>query len=1643
MNIMYPTSHRDTLDVYRTNYLKSYPLGLRHCFVASPSAGKRLGRRLFSSKAEYTQYVLADYDPTGRHRPADFARRVDRRVAEERAALSLELVHTIRRAALGEVTLGLPFDEDAYLSVTALRSVKRKRAPDVIYFNYQEHELGYGQPTFKRRTQIGRDRLVSDTQVVNIADWSVYVRIPEPIDGKDDTQRKLRIAGDVTRSNLSSPMPADTPTLASTSYVTPRCASQLLHKRVKHIRDELCGTLPSFLLEKPPTFPLTPLTIRCTDGRIPDPPSTPRMPLQPYGIQWRPPSYRLNSPLYAGTRPASSIKKMKGSRIVLSPDVFGPVKVVKLCAVSEERDTGKNEKGEKQERTGKTSDKENAKPTGQKNQAKTEIKTIGDRKESDNEGVSTPANSKVPVRLSNTEESESPSSLTLRGSSATHDADDESSHAIVSIADSCTSLRSEEEERSLAGELSSSPLMSPMKRMSPSFYRPLRPEASGNRTEAAAVGEPGSAPAATIYPGSHPLSSIEAGTGPLSIIQTTQGLHQCRPLSSETDAPLRDASLRESAVRHSMTSQRCTPVPSHELAVPTASSPVNGPAKDEDISPPAPITAREVIPLDGYERLFAPISSGQFDDAVEIEDVKDSAPSVTTQPSRTAQSSATAEDFATTLAGGSSMSCNESLFAATSPGQFDDAVRDSAVEIETTATTLARSTTPVSSPTANQECLNVSVFFGRLNDATKGRDVETPEESGLTVAVSSPSYELDGAMKEGDTAGHDSSLPLSHKSDELGREISDVRNDMDVATVVTTRDISAPSVEVSDLFATAGVEETMILEPCVNDCLMSVPADSSITLPVERNLSPSGPAVSFVLGTPTPVLRPVECLSPRPIPFASTTAIPEVQRIPNPSTIAVGNLPSADTAAAVADANACQTLMLIDDVDADIVNLTTVESEPMATNSVLEVAIPPLGPEYRPSTSDSGAPAKMDMVCHPTEDEDGPMDVEMITPASSLMDIDQVPVASVLMDIDEDQAPPTVTPAAVVELVAQQPVDHQSAVQHSVVSGPILHELPVVSENIDQDEVLGDEDDLFGDGQVLSNEDEPMFQDNAEHIGVADHGNDWSPETLTGSDKLDVDQDMLAEAERFLADIGISLGVTAVLDDRRMEHRPMGLMDDDVTMVDSIGLDVLNQVKQKTTLPPAEDTLRNLAGGYDPSHDTPLALPDEPACPVPLLPRPPPSNSRPSTPPPPPWSPIPSSSPSPPSQPPVPTSPCVPASPDWNALFGDDEEKTPDESEIAPPAMPAAASVDDDLDSLFGPEPPEPSPDTVSCIKSSDSLMETDSPSTDLPSNQQACEPLTYRQQQWDEMSGVEEQGQSTENPDVDMNAAPDTTPWNWSSHGDSSLTPFGKLVGEFQEFIGDDCMTVLDAVPDVTSHNSRSTSQDRSAPASEFPPPTRMGDDFFSPRSSDKVVQGTRVGPQRTKRRTRHGAPYSSYAKQRKDGALEAITAIVNTPSMAMGCSVDVGVADTPCPKQVRDKAAEKEKVQRRRQLRRERKRKQKEDKENAKQMTGIKIRFNPRGKTAEQKLQIISPYSPPDDGSLDGLLYALMASNLNTSPTPSTDITDDLLKSMASLGVSNDSLPAGSGARHALSNRSSTCTDRGIFALFGLPCVPRSRPR
>lgn len=96
-------------------------------------------------------------------------------------------------------------------------------------------------------------------------------------------------------------------------------------------------------------------------------------------------------------------------------------------------------------------------------------------------------------------------------------------------------------------------------------HQPLRPEASGNRTEAAAVGEPGSAPAATIYPGSHPLSSIEAGTGPLSIIQTTQGLHQCRPLSSETDAPLRDASLRESAVRHSMTSQRCTPVPSHEV----------------------------------------------------------------------------------------------------------------------------------------------------------------------------------------------------------------------------------------------------------------------------------------------------------------------------------------------------------------------------------------------------------------------------------------------------------------------------------------------------------------------------------------------------------------------------------------------------------------------------------------------------------------------------------------------------------------------------------------------------------------------------------------------------------------------------------------------------------------------------------------------------------------------------------------------------------------------------------------------------------------------------------------------------------------------------------------------------------------------
>ena len=59
------------------------PRGLNGPYITSPLAASRLGSRVWSSRSEYLDAVLADYDPHGRHHPSAVASRAVEKKARQ------------------------------------------------------------------------------------------------------------------------------------------------------------------------------------------------------------------------------------------------------------------------------------------------------------------------------------------------------------------------------------------------------------------------------------------------------------------------------------------------------------------------------------------------------------------------------------------------------------------------------------------------------------------------------------------------------------------------------------------------------------------------------------------------------------------------------------------------------------------------------------------------------------------------------------------------------------------------------------------------------------------------------------------------------------------------------------------------------------------------------------------------------------------------------------------------------------------------------------------------------------------------------------------------------------------------------------------------------------------------------------------------------------------------------------------------------------------------------------------------------------------------------------------------------------------------------------------------------------------------
>ncbi|KAH9947280.1 hypothetical protein B0H21DRAFT_883199 [Amylocystis lapponica] len=162
-----------------SHHLPRYTSGERGPYIAAPWAAARLGRRVFVHKAEYTSWVLADWDLAGRHFPANVARRV----ADADAARDLSTVGRVRCIAWKEFTVALNAGTGA--DVVSL-SVKRKRAADIILPHEVDERVDDAQPTFRRCTPTERTRLARDQRTFSIADWLV--------NGTDGASRNICIS---------------------------------------------------------------------------------------------------------------------------------------------------------------------------------------------------------------------------------------------------------------------------------------------------------------------------------------------------------------------------------------------------------------------------------------------------------------------------------------------------------------------------------------------------------------------------------------------------------------------------------------------------------------------------------------------------------------------------------------------------------------------------------------------------------------------------------------------------------------------------------------------------------------------------------------------------------------------------------------------------------------------------------------------------------------------------------------------------------------------------------------------------------------------------------------------------------------------------------------------------------------------------------------------------------------------------------------------------------------------------------------------------------------------------------------------------------------------------------------------------------
>ncbi|KAH9942549.1 hypothetical protein B0H21DRAFT_523207 [Amylocystis lapponica] len=260
-----------------SHHLPRYISGERGPYIAAPWAAARLGRRVFVHKAEYTSWVLADWDLAGRHFPANVARRV----ADADAARDLSTVGRVRCIAWKEFTVALNAGTGA--DVVSL-SVKRKRAADIILPHEVDERVDDAQPTFRKCTPTERTRLVRDQRTINIADWLA--------NGTDSASRNIGIS----RVTVSRPKERDAVSRLQLLRSPEAKKAQSIKPLLKRLAADLAAlqdVIPSFLVHSQQLVEAlcSSSLVDDLDDTLAEPASSSRPPSKratPYNMQRRP-----------------------------------------------------------------------------------------------------------------------------------------------------------------------------------------------------------------------------------------------------------------------------------------------------------------------------------------------------------------------------------------------------------------------------------------------------------------------------------------------------------------------------------------------------------------------------------------------------------------------------------------------------------------------------------------------------------------------------------------------------------------------------------------------------------------------------------------------------------------------------------------------------------------------------------------------------------------------------------------------------------------------------------------------------------------------------------------------------------------------------------------------------------------------------------------------------------------------------------------------------------------------------------------------------------------------------------------------------------------------------------------------------------